>query len=247
MGDPYSFRLHLQVGPPRPYFAELAYYLWGEVNYDSEGNCTKPTDQKWTRIYLMNRLTREKLLMGGEGRDWEIRGGDAQTVSRLAMFFAERCGAVVDRSELSAGADWDHAAAMARTARVRREFEQPVLRLFDNHWFWGSWKWVGWFASDLTEVGRWIMHSLVRNNPRGIPLCIHWMEHAHMRYQQPALCFALKRLSGEPSRPPWQWVAWYNGTWFKKGANRRYPMLSYEAITADLKQEWEAEIGNTEK
>ena len=233
--------VQLQIEQPRPYFAELAYYLWGQVNYDSDGDCKRPTDRDWTRMYLMNRLTREKLVVGAEAGKWRILGEDARTLGRLAKFLAERSGAIVERSEQVADAEWNHAEAMARTLPVRREFEQPILRPFDTHWFWGSWKWVGWFASDMTEVGRWIMHCLVRNNPRAIPLCIDWMKHAHVLHQQPALAFALERLTGEPSRDGWKWVRWYNGTWFKKGTKHRYPMLSYETLLAELKQDWEAE------
>jgi hypothetical protein len=34
----------LFITDPRPYFAEIPYALWGEVNYDSEGDCGRPTD-----------------------------------------------------------------------------------------------------------------------------------------------------------------------------------------------------------
>jgi hypothetical protein len=51
----------LRLTEPRPFFAELPYYLWGEVSYDSEGDCKSPTDQSWTWLDLMNRETREHL------------------------------------------------------------------------------------------------------------------------------------------------------------------------------------------
>src|SRR5438270_201485 len=51
----FSFKLDR----PRPFFAELPYYLWGQVNYDSEGDCKKPTDRHWTRMYLKHRGTLE--------------------------------------------------------------------------------------------------------------------------------------------------------------------------------------------
>jgi hypothetical protein len=38
----------LRLTEPRPFFAEVPYYLWGQVNYDSEGDCKSPTDREWT-------------------------------------------------------------------------------------------------------------------------------------------------------------------------------------------------------
>jgi hypothetical protein len=55
-------RIVLGHGPePLPFFAEYPYYLWGEVNYDSEGDCKRPTDRAWTRLELANRATRVRL------------------------------------------------------------------------------------------------------------------------------------------------------------------------------------------
>lgn len=43
-------------GPePRPFFAEYPYFLWGEVNYDSDGDCRRPTDREWTQLDLTRR------------------------------------------------------------------------------------------------------------------------------------------------------------------------------------------------
>lgn len=46
---------------PLPFFAEYPYYLWGEVNYDSDGGCERPTDRAWKWLELKNRDSRERL------------------------------------------------------------------------------------------------------------------------------------------------------------------------------------------
>ena len=51
----------LTIKMPRPYFEEMPYYMWGTVNYDSEGDCKRPTDTEWTFLELTNRETKETL------------------------------------------------------------------------------------------------------------------------------------------------------------------------------------------
>src|SRR5262245_37540282 len=53
MDSSVSYRLHLDG--LRPFFAEIPYYVWGEVNYDSMGDCKRPTDREWTWAYFRHR------------------------------------------------------------------------------------------------------------------------------------------------------------------------------------------------
>ena len=229
----------LQLDRPRPFFAEIPYYLWGQVNYDSEGDCKQPTDRQWTWIYLQHRRTREVIELKQVEGAWLAEGNDA-TAARLALFLAERCGAKLDAAPAEPGGGWDHATALLRASQVASEFEQPVLAPFDNHLFWGSWKWIGWFATEFTWVGRWIMHSVIRHDPRAIPLCINWLKGPpRFAEQEVALCYAVQRLSREPARSGGEWVRWYDGGWFSKGAKTKYPEPNLEAWLAELK----AEIG----
>ena len=230
----------IQLERLRPFFAELPYYLWGRVNYDSEGDCKKPTDCEWTWIYLQNRDSRETVEVKHEEGNWIIVG-DNSTAARLAMFLIDRSGAIGDSSVSRLAGVWNHQAALARTLPVRREFEQAVLRPFDSHVFWGSWKWIGWFATEFTWVGRWIMHSLVRNDPRAISLCIDWIKETRFAEQSAALSCALERLSGEPPRAPSEWVRWYEGSLFEKGAKSRFPAPNMDAWLAELKEQCDEE------
>jgi hypothetical protein len=228
----------LQLDRPRPYFAEIPYYLWGHVNYDSEGDCKRPTDREWTSMQLEHRGTREVIDIHQVNGEWHVEG-NAATVARLALFLSDRCGARSVEPLDSPGANWDHSAASVRASRVASEFEQPVLGPFDSHLFWGSWKWIGWFATEFTWVGRWIMHSIVRNDPRGVSLCIDWLKTPpSFPEQEVALSHALHTLCGEANRSGKDWVAWYEGGWFSKGAKARYPEPDFNAWLAEMKVEF---------
>src|SRR5216683_5441953 len=133
----------IRIHEPRPFFAEVPYYLWGQVNYDSEGDCKSPTDRGWDWLDLTNRETKESLKVAGQADDWTIKG-EAPLAARACLFIATRCRAEwmgdFPDQELQG---WDHEQALTRAARVRTEFERPELRPFDvGHLFWGSWKWI---------------------------------------------------------------------------------------------------------
>jgi hypothetical protein len=113
------------------------------------------------------------------------------------------------------------------------EFEKPELQPFNvGHLFWGSWKWVGWFATDFTWVGRWIMHSVVTNDPRAVNLCIEWLRSGTVAEQQSqALRYALNRLTGRSFATDKEWVEWYD----KGGGFREYPEPDFNQWYAELK------------
>jgi hypothetical protein len=226
-----------------PYFAELPYYLWGQVNYDSDGDCRRPTDREWTWMHLEHRGTGDVVeLRQEEGECLLELEGDDPTIARLAMFLIDRCGGAGNDKMSERAAPWDHEAAYARTVQIQSEFERPELVPFDSHLFWGSWKWIGWYATEYTWVGRWIMHSVVRNDPRAIPLCIDWIKQTQFPEQAAALSYAVQRLSGDSARNPSDWVRWYEGSWFKKGAKYRFPEPEIKAWLAELKSQY-GEVG----
>ena len=191
-------------------------------------------------MYLQHRGTREVVDVKQEKDEWRVAGED-ETSARLARFLNERSGGTPDPSLTASAGDWDHAAAVARTLPVRSEFEQVVLAPFDTHLFWGSWKWIGWYATEFTWVGRWIMHSVVRNDPRAIELCIDWIKNSRFPEQAAALSYAVQRLSGEPARSPREWVRWYEGGWFSKGASQRFPKPDINAWLRELQQQYGGE------
>jgi hypothetical protein len=95
--------------------------VWGQVNYDSEGDCRVPTDRAWTWLDLENRETRERLSVKRDGESVIVEGDDP-TTARAARFLQARCGGeTADPVQVGVGhwsEDGDHARGMARAARV---------------------------------------------------------------------------------------------------------------------------------
>jgi hypothetical protein len=131
--------------------------------------------------------------------------------------------------------NWDHARAMNRTKLVAQEFQREELKPFDSHLFWGSWKWIGWFATDFTWVGRWIMHSVVRKDARAVNLCIEWLRDGTVNDQQSsALRYTLNRLTGESFKQDHRWLEWYD----KAGGCEQYPEPDFNEWYAELQEEY---------
>ena len=219
----------LQVTNARPFFAELPYYVWGQVNYDSEGDCKNPLDRDWTWMELTHRETDEHIDISSHESTWSIKGADP-AAARLARFMKERCDGTYDGAAPETH-DWDHHAGMARAAKVAQNFENECLLPFaKGHLFWGSWKWVGWFGTQFTWVGRWIMDSVVRNDTRGVNLCIEWLRDGTFNdTQSEALRYALQRLTGYSHATHSEWLQWYDS-----GGSKTYPEPDFDEWYSDL-------------
>ena len=173
---------------PSPYFAEIPYALWGEVNYDSEGDCKRPTDQNWSELELTNRESRQRVYITSNKNEFEIESDEPQLAARTAVYLLERCsGKIMGDNPRETVGDWSYHEAQERTARVRSEFPRPELKPFDSQLFWGSWKWVGWFGTEFTWVGRWIMNSVLVKDTRAVCLCIDWLKQPPVHPNQSAV------------------------------------------------------------
>jgi hypothetical protein len=159
---------------PLPFFAEYAYYLWGEINYDSDGNCARPTDRAWTELHLANRRTRERLRVRCDGNEVSFEGPSAELAAALT---AVRTGGVAQLPE-------DHARRIAEADRVREQFLDPNLVAFDTFGWWGGWKWVGEFATDMTTGLRIVLQ------------CVH-----EKRLVDPGILAWLREWNVEPPKP----------------------------------------------
>jgi hypothetical protein len=222
----------LIISTPRPYFAEFPYALWGEVNYNSEGDCRHPTDQQWTTLYLTHRLTRADLAIVSSGHDFSIASEEPALAARATVFLAERTGVpVIDNVSQTSIGDWSYNTAYAKSDRIRAEFPRPELIPFDSHLFWGSWKWVGWFATEFTWVGRWIMNAVLTKDVRAIYLCIDWLKSGIVHSDQSAaLRHALALLTENHFSSDKEWIIWYE----HKGY-RSYPKPDFQTWLNDLK------------
>lgn len=227
-------RYTLILSNPRPYFAEFPYALWGEVNYDSDGDCQRPTDQQWTALHLRQRITGESLQITSSGDEFVVESDEPELAARAAMFLVERSeGVIVGEDPRPHIGTWSYATAYANTSRIRSEFMRQELDPFDSHLFWGSWKWVGWFATEYTWVGRWIMNSLLVVDPRAVCLCIDWLKSGTMHPEQSvALRHALNILTSQTFPSDEEWIAWYErGT-----GHDLYPQPDFDAWLEELKQ-----------
>jgi hypothetical protein len=222
-----------------PFFAELPYYLWGQVNYDSDGDCESPTDRAWRYLELTNRETGERLEIVEREGVWEIMGDDP-LAARAALFMASRCrGEWIGPLPTEELRDWDHAGAASRAIRVRTEFERPELKPFDvGHLFWGSWKWIGWFGTEFTWVGRWIMDSVIRKDSRAVSLCVEWLRDGTCAEEQSqALRYALHALTGRSFPTDKEWVEWYD----RGGGIQEYPEPDIDRWHEELQAQFDIE------
>ena len=132
---------------------------------------------------------------------------------------------------LALGADWDHERAAARAARVAAVFERSELTPFGrDHLFWGSWKWIGWFGTEFTWVGRWIMEALLAGDARGVHLCAYWLREGALEGQDIALRGALERFTGLSFPNDEAWVSWYHDG----PGEAQYPEPDFEQWKRDL-------------
>lgn len=152
-----------------PYFAALPYYLWGEINYDSEGDCKSPIDRNWTQLHISNREN-TKQYFDITVKDGQLKiEGDSDSVKKLCNFFTAK-------KEGKEGEGEQDEEGMKRVNVVNYCFEHPAVQKFaQGHSFWGSWKWVGPMATEFTYVGRWIMMDAMRNSPQGAWVAADWM------------------------------------------------------------------------
>jgi len=222
----------LSITTLRPYFAEFPYALWGEVNYDSTGDCRRPTDREWTQLEIMHRSTRERLIITGSGAEFTVQAKDRSLAARAAMFLSERSGStfIGEHPQARIGI-WSYTKAYAATSRIRAEFPRSELIPFDSMLFWGSWKWVGSFATDLTWVGRWIMNSLLTRDTRAVELCVYWLKSGTSHLDQStALRHALHLLTGQQFASDQEWIKWYDETGYQQ-----YPKPDFDDWLNDLK------------
>jgi hypothetical protein len=219
----------LTASGPRPFFAEVPYYVWGDVNYDSDGDCKHPTDREWSELYLGNRESGESLTIVCEGDNWLVEGSNP-AAERAAYFLIERCGAKPFDDSFTLATDWDHSVVWSRAAAVQAAFSDQDLCPFDNNYFFGAWKWVGWFASEFTWGARWIMLSVRNRDPRAVFLCVDWLTEGAHEPQEAALMHALQLLTGLPARSADEWISW-----FESEGSKLYPKPDFDQWYADLK------------
>jgi hypothetical protein len=176
--------------------------------------------------------------MVGTNNKFEIESDEQQLAAQTAAYLLEGCnGKIIGNAPKADVGNWSYPEAQERTARVRAEFPRPELQPFDSTLFWGSWKWVGWYASEFTWVGRWIMNSLLTKDTRAVFLCIQWLKQPPVhRDQSAALRYALKLLTGNEYRTDKDWIRWYEGGLFQTAGKQVYPEPNFDQWLIELKR-----------
>jgi hypothetical protein len=168
--------IRVRVGNhPLPFFAEYPYFLWGEVNYDSEGDCTRPSDRSWMELDVTNRhddTTVSVLREDGEVDQsvYSVSGSDLLTVQRAAYLTALRTGGRILTGESDSTESPDQYFAdvpnitefQTDADEVQAMFLNPALAPFDTQAWWGGWKWCRETASEFTSGLRHTMLAVQR-------------------------------------------------------------------------------------
>jgi hypothetical protein len=220
-----------------PFFPELPYWLWGEVNYNSEGDCKKPTDINWHSIELRNRDTKASISIERTNTEIKIQSDTLELINPIIDLINYTNSKAVDTNKYS--------GHIKRTRRIREEFSNNALEPFDNHYFWGSWKWVGWFATDFTWVGRWILNSLHNKDKRGVNLCATWLNDRKLpAIQEKALIYGINTLCNMTLKDKSDFDKWWKGGFFNRKLSGKllYTDPDFDKWLIDLKEEnkkWE--------
>lgn len=209
---PIQERIVVRLGEAAlPFFAEYPYILWGEVNYDSDGDCERPTDRTWKWLSLRHRETDEEVEIEQVQTDhtlYEIEAVHPLTARLAAYLTAQRTGGCIvdpitaheislDKFAATVGLD-DPESRLAMADIVQAMFLDPALVPFDSHWWWGGWKWVGLFASDFTIDARLAMLTVQRGSADAetIALLRAWWNEGPAEHHREGVRAALRAATG---------------------------------------------------
>jgi hypothetical protein len=244
--SPVQFVVH--CAEACPYFAEIAAFCWGNVDYVADGDAQFPTDREWRHLRLDNRATSEWLALAPAGEDRRrpvlaVRAATPALAARATYFLIWRTDGRATPAAAEAweapdefvrrlGA-WDVPAAIARSLRVRNEFGRVELMAFDSRTFWDAWRWAGAWATPDVQAQRLLMTAVLRKDRRGVPLAMLLLrqgaptpEHAE------AYTATLARLTGLDFPIPAAWIEWYT-----REGHAAYPAPDWDAWLQETRNE----------
>jgi hypothetical protein len=180
--------LQVRPGPhPLPFFAEYPYFVWGEVDYESSGDCRQPTDRQWSWLRLRRRDTGDRVEItctspGGERIHCEIKGGSSDCVWAAAYLTALRSAGTIINPPLmrpippaEIASSIDGVQYRLRAAdRVQAMFSNPALAPFNSLAWWGGWKWTGEFANEAASGLRYTLKAVEEG--AASPEMIEWLQ-----------------------------------------------------------------------
>ncbi len=230
-------KIELELSGIPPYFAEIPYYVWGDINYDSDGDCKFPTDRTWDWLELRHRKTDEWLEISRENAFWTILGSGSGA-ERVVRYLAERCDGEVSGGHASNDTAWNHSSGVQRAAHVIRVFADSRLAPLDRMVFFGGWKWISHFATEFTWVYRYMIHSVLHNDKRIVPVCVDVLQQVDMTENiRSGIQYVLAQLTGLSFHKDRDWKRWYQrGTNGREKGKRLYPKPDIQEWYDDLKQ-----------
>lgn len=94
-----KFSLYLVELGPRPPFSSIANYLWGEMDFDSDGNSNHANDSQWTELTIERRSTDSERLdidpVSESPLVFIISSTSAEIVRKVAQFLVANSGGVI--------------------------------------------------------------------------------------------------------------------------------------------------------
>ncbi len=184
-----------------PFFAEYPYFVWGPVNYDSDGDCKRPTDRAWTWLHVRNRMTAGdefdvSPLAGEHEHLLEVTGSREESCLLAARLTALRTGGVLLDAPPPDPSDVQ--ARLALADRVRRMFVNPDLAPFDTHGWWGGWKWFGENCTEFTAGLRQLMNMVEARqaDAEDIRWLREWWDTPPFDFHRDGVRHALRLLTG---------------------------------------------------
>jgi hypothetical protein len=158
---------------PLPYFTEYPYFVWGEVDYDSNGDCRQPTDREWSWLALSRRGAGERLEIAcvspeGERPLYEVKGSLGISVWAAAYLTALRSsGSIISPPSMRPVPPEEIAPSingiqhrLIAAKRIQTMFGNSLLATFDSHAWWGGWKWCGEFSSETSSGLRYTLKAV---------------------------------------------------------------------------------------
>ncbi len=209
----YEHTLRVKLGnSPLPFFAEYPYFLWGEVNYDSEGDCKKPTDRSWEFLFLDHRDNEGddleiRKVKGEKAQIYKIEGANLKSV-RLATYLTilrtegyiigSNSSHKISASELEKEID-KLDKRLADAEQIRTMFLNPVLAPFDSRGWWGGWKWCGDRATEFTMGLRFTMKAVTEQDAdqEFINHLYDWWNEPPQPFHREGVRYAIKTLTGK--------------------------------------------------
>ena len=199
-----------------PFFAEYPYFLWGEVNYDSEGDCEKPTDRNWNFLYLAHRAEKDEIEIsnqpkGIESRMYQVAGEKLQLVRLAAYLTALRTGGSILEPESSREMKVSEFVGLldrpddrlTLAEQVRAMFLNPALIPFDSKAWWGGWKWCGYFGTKFTIGLRLTMQAVIEGKAdrEMIDWLLEWWNEPPLSSHREGVRYAIATLTGKDPEP----------------------------------------------